>query len=51
VFGRPLSPEELDLIRKQIESMDNITAIDDEVRGDSRAESAAFRFEVASKGG
>jgi hypothetical protein len=33
MFGRPLSPEELDMIREQIESMDDITAIDDEVRG------------------
>jgi hypothetical protein len=33
MFGRPLEPEELELLRKQIESMDDITAIDDEVRG------------------
>jgi hypothetical protein len=33
MFGRPLSPEELDMIREQIEDMDDITAIDDEVRG------------------
>jgi hypothetical protein len=33
MFGRPLSPEELDMIREQIESMDNIAAIDDDVRG------------------
>ena len=33
MFGRPLSPEELDMIRLQIESVDDITAIDDEVRG------------------
>jgi hypothetical protein len=32
LFGRPLSPEELELIRQQIESMDDITAIDGEVR-------------------
>jgi hypothetical protein len=32
MFGRPLSPEELDMIREQIKSMDDITAIDDEVR-------------------
>jgi hypothetical protein len=32
-FGRPLSPEELDMIRKQIESMDQIGAVTDEVRG------------------
>jgi hypothetical protein len=30
MFGRPLSPEELEMLRKQIE---DITAIDDEVRG------------------
>ena len=29
----PLSPEELDMIREQIEAMEDITAIDDEVRG------------------
>jgi len=33
MFGRPLSPEELDMLRQQIEGMDDITAIDDEVRG------------------
>jgi hypothetical protein len=33
MFGRPLSPEELDMIREQIEAMDDITAINDEVRG------------------
>jgi hypothetical protein len=33
MFGRPLSPEELDLIRSQIESMDKIDAMSDEVRG------------------
>jgi hypothetical protein len=33
MFGRPLSPEELDTIREQIESMNDITAIDEEVRG------------------
>jgi hypothetical protein len=33
IFGCPLSPEELELIRKQIEAMDDITAIDNEVRG------------------
>jgi hypothetical protein len=32
MFGRPLSPEELEMLREQIESMDDITAIDDEVR-------------------
>jgi len=33
MFGRPLSPEELDMIRLKIESVDDITAIDAEVRG------------------
>jgi hypothetical protein len=33
MFGRPLGPEELELLRQQVESMDDITAIDDEVRG------------------
>ena len=33
MFGRPLSPEELDTLRQQIESMDDITAVTDEVRG------------------
>jgi hypothetical protein len=33
MFGRQLEPEELELLRQQIESMDDITAIDDEVRG------------------
>jgi hypothetical protein len=34
MFGRPLSPEELEgMLRQQIEGMDDITAIDDEVRG------------------
>jgi hypothetical protein len=34
MFGRPLSPDEtLEMIREQIEEMDDITAIDDEVRG------------------
>jgi len=33
MFGRPLEPEELELLRQQVESMDDITAIDDEVRG------------------
>jgi hypothetical protein len=33
MFGRPLSPEELDTIRKQIESMGDNTAVTDEVRG------------------
>jgi hypothetical protein len=33
MFGRPLSPEELEMIRSQIESMDKIDAVSDEVRG------------------
>ena len=33
VFGRLLSPEELEMLHQQIECMDDITAIDDEVRG------------------
>jgi hypothetical protein len=33
MFGRLLSPEELEMLRQQIEGMDDITAIDDEVRG------------------
>jgi hypothetical protein len=32
-FGRPLSPEELGMVQEQIESMDDMIAIDDEVRG------------------
>ena len=30
MFGRPLSPEELEMLRQQIESMDDIPAINDE---------------------
>jgi hypothetical protein len=33
MFGRPLSPEELDMIREQIEGLYDITAIDDGVCG------------------
>ena len=33
LHGRPLSPEELDIIRQQLEEMDGVTAIDPEVRG------------------
>jgi hypothetical protein len=33
MFGRLLSTEELDMLRQQIEGMDDISAIDDEVRG------------------
>ena len=31
--GRPLSPEELEMIRQQIEALDDIGAVDDEIRG------------------
>jgi hypothetical protein len=33
MFGRPLSPEQLEFIRTQIEAMDDIGAVTDEVRG------------------
>jgi len=34
LHGRPLSPEELEMLRQQIEeSFDNITEVDDEIRG------------------
>ena len=33
LHGRPLSPEELEMIRKQIEGLDEIGAIDSEMRG------------------
>ena len=33
MFGRPLNPGKLEMLREQIESMDDITDIDDEVRG------------------
>jgi hypothetical protein len=33
LHGHPLSPEELELIRQQIESFDDIGAVDDEIRG------------------
>jgi hypothetical protein len=33
LHGRPLSPEELELIREQIESLDHIGAVDPEIRG------------------
>ncbi len=33
LHGRPLSAEDLELIREQIESFDDITAVDDEIRG------------------
>jgi hypothetical protein len=32
LHGRPLGPEELDTIRQQLEEMDDVTAIDPEVR-------------------
>ena len=31
--GRPFSPEELELIREQIEALDDVGAVDDEIRG------------------
>jgi hypothetical protein len=33
LHGRPLGPQELELIRAQIEEMDDITAVDPDVRG------------------
>jgi hypothetical protein len=33
LHGRPLSPDELAMIRQQIESFDDIGAVDDEIRG------------------
>jgi hypothetical protein len=34
LHGRPLSPEELEMIRQQIEEgFDNIAVVDDEIRG------------------
>jgi len=33
LHGRPLSPEELEMIRQQIEALDDIGAVDDEIRG------------------
>jgi hypothetical protein len=32
LHGRPLSPEELDMIRQQLEAMDDVIAISPEVR-------------------
>jgi hypothetical protein len=29
----PLSPEELEMIRRELESLDDIAAVDDEIRG------------------
>jgi len=31
--GRPLSPEDLERIRREIEPFDHIGAVDDEIRG------------------
>jgi hypothetical protein len=33
LHGRPLSPEELEMIRQRIEALDDIGAVDDEIRG------------------
>ena len=33
LHGRPLSPEELEMIRRDIEAFDDIGAVDDEIRG------------------
>jgi hypothetical protein len=33
LHGRPLSPGDLETIREQIESFDDTTAVDDEIRG------------------
>jgi hypothetical protein len=33
LHGRPLSPEELEMIRREIEAFDRIGAVDDEIRG------------------
>jgi hypothetical protein len=33
LHGRPLSPEELEMIRREIEAFDDIGAVDDEIRG------------------
>ena len=33
LHGRPLSPEELEMIRQQIEASDDIGAVDDKIRG------------------
>ena len=48
MFGRPA---ELEMLREQIESVDDITAIGDEVRGIVERNWPAPRFEVAAKGG
>jgi hypothetical protein len=33
LHGRPLSPEDLERIRREIETFDSIDVIDDEIRG------------------
>jgi hypothetical protein len=33
LHGRPLSPEELGMILRELESLDHIGAVDDEIRG------------------
>jgi hypothetical protein len=33
LHNRPLSPEDLEVIRREIEAMDDIAAVDDEIRG------------------
>src|SRR5215470_2850285 len=33
LHGRPLSPKDLETIRREIETMDDIGAVDDEIRG------------------
>ena len=33
LHGRPLSPEELEMIRRELGSLDDIGAVDDEIRG------------------
>jgi hypothetical protein len=33
LHGRPLSPENLERIRLEIEALDNIAEVDDEIRG------------------
>ena len=48
MFGRPA---ELEMLREQIESVDDITAIGDEVRGIVERNWPAPRFEVAAKRG
>jgi hypothetical protein len=44
-------PEELEMVREQIESMDDITAVDDEVRGIVEQNWRAFAFKAAAAGG